>query len=1027
MPTLGILSELALSADGSVLAVGARDGYWDEGLPSPGFVQMFAETGAGWEPTARLVAPDGVWDDRFGISVALSGDGGTLVVGAVPPAPDQPSRAGVAYVFEDEGAGWGLEGRIESPSYFGFGWESTISEDGSRLLVQGYDQDPGSVLVHGVVYAYARDGSTWDLEARFEGDEEDVSFGGALGLDADGSTGVIGSYQADLYRGAAIVVRRTGSVWTRGEALSNPGLGPNSALGVSVAIGGRTIAAGATRGVGSASLFYAPDGFGVVADPVDQAGHPFAPVAFTATAAGADSIATQWQTSADAGLTWGDVPGATDPRLSFTPTLADSGRLYRAVFTDGDGATVVTRPATLTVLAATPIVTIAAAPSRFNEEAVFTIVVSATGEEPAPVGGSVEFAIGSFRTTAAVVDGVATVRAPALTLRPGVAIATADYSGDAPDMDPGATSLDYNVLKGAATIRLSVDPAAPSYGQAIDVVAAIDYGGADPGDAPRPTGYVQFAQPGRDLGLGPVVEAGGDVTAGVEASFFGLAGNVVTARYLGDDLYEPSAIVTTTFDQTPAATILVGAAAPTTFGEPVHFRAKVGSDSTAPPTGTIVATVLDSFGGTFRYEQAVGAGGVADFVFDGMRAGRLYVTLDYSDPDGRFMPSRDSETVDVARAPTSIVMSSSTELAAPGGLIRFTATVVSAITGAPVGSGGVTFVANGVVLDSVSIDPAGEASLWTRQLADVGSYAIVGMYGGSEDYLGSDSAVFVQHVGPSPALLRPTTTTTLTTSASTSTAGDRVAFTATVDSPNGGPTWGMVDFTIGGVIVATVPVQPDGRATLETSALVSGVYTVSASFRGSDYYQSSASPSLTQTVLPGATTPTTTNTRLESSGSPSLVGDSIVLTASVWAPDGGPRPTSGVVRFYVGLQAEREVAVDASGQAVLPIYSFIPGEYLVTAVYLGADGHQPSQSQHLVQVVSPRPSGAGATIVEVPAGPAMPVEPAAPAEPVGPAPALTRREQALARLRARREAVAAARAERLARLAHRRPPAARMR
>lgn len=1020
VPTLGFLSELALNADGSVLAVGANDGYWEEdGWASSGFVQMFAETEAGWEPTARLVAPEGERGDNFGISVSLSGDGGTLAVGAIPPAPGQPSRAGVVYIFGDEGDGWGLDGQIESPSFYGFGSESALSEDGSRLLVKGYDQDPDPDYFHGVVYAYARDGAAWNLEARFDGDEGDDSFGSSLDLNADGSTGVIGSPQADQYRGAAIVVERTGPTWARGESLSNPGLTPGHYLGVSVAIGGRTIAAGATGGPGSASLFYAPEGFEVVADPVDRIGDPFTAVTFTATAAGAASITTQWQTSFDDGLTWLDVPGATETRLSFTPTLADSGRSYRAVFTDGDGATAVSRAARLTVAPAAPIVTITAGPSRFNEEAVFTIVVAAMGgDSPAPVGGSVEFAIGSFRATAAVVDGVATVRVPALTLRPGVEVATADYSGDASGMAPGATSIYYNVLKGMTTIRLSVVPAFPIYGQMVHVIAAIDYGETDPGEGYRPTGYVQFAQPGRDLGLGLVVYEGADAAAGVEAAFFGLAGNVVTARYLGDDLYEHTAIVTTTFDQTPAPTILVGAAGQTTFGESVHFRAKVGSGSTAPMAGTIVATVLGAYGQTFRYEQPVGADGVADFVFDGMRAGRLHVTLDYFDAEGRFLPSRDFETIDVDRAPTSIVMSSSTELAAPGSWIRLTATVISQLTGEPVGSGTVTFIAGGLILDSVTIYPAGEASLWTPQLADVGSYEIVGWYLGSEDYLGSESAVFIQHVGPSPALLRPQTSTTLTTSAPTSTAGDGVAFTATVESPNGGPTSGMVDFSIGGVIVASVPVHPDGRATLATSQLVAGAYTVSASFRGSDYYQSSVSSSLTQTVLPGATTSTTTDIWLESSGSPSPVGEPVVLTASVWAPDGGPRPTSGVVRFYVGLQAEREVAVDAWGRATLSIGSFIAGEYSVTAVYLGAEGHQPSQSQHLVQVVLPRPSGSGSTIVDVPA---------VPAEPSAPARALTRREQALARMQARREALAAARADRLARFAQRRPPGARMR
>jgi hypothetical protein len=47
----------------------------------------------------------------------------------------------------------------------------------------------------------------------------------------------------------------------------------------------------------------------------------------------------QWQVSTDGGASFADLPGATAPTLSFVPTsVADTGNLYRAVFTNSAGS-----------------------------------------------------------------------------------------------------------------------------------------------------------------------------------------------------------------------------------------------------------------------------------------------------------------------------------------------------------------------------------------------------------------------------------------------------------------------------------------------------------------------------------------------------------------------------------------------------------------------------------------------------------------------------------------------------------------
>ena len=73
-----------------------------------------------------------------------------------------------------------------------------------------------------------------------------------------------------------------------------------------------------------------------------------ATVSFTAAASGIPTPTVQWQESTDDGVTFTDIPGATNTTLSFTPVLSDSGNQYQAVFTNICGVAP-TNAATLTV------------------------------------------------------------------------------------------------------------------------------------------------------------------------------------------------------------------------------------------------------------------------------------------------------------------------------------------------------------------------------------------------------------------------------------------------------------------------------------------------------------------------------------------------------------------------------------------------------------------------------------------------------------------------------------------------------
>ncbi|KKL28822.1 hypothetical protein LCGC14_2371310, partial [marine sediment metagenome] len=93
-------SSVAISGDTAV--TGAPHPSF--GTDGNGSAYVFARPSDGWADmteTAKLTASDGVINDMFGSSVAISGD--TVIAGAYRTGPD----TGSAYVFARPGGGWG--------------------------------------------------------------------------------------------------------------------------------------------------------------------------------------------------------------------------------------------------------------------------------------------------------------------------------------------------------------------------------------------------------------------------------------------------------------------------------------------------------------------------------------------------------------------------------------------------------------------------------------------------------------------------------------------------------------------------------------------------------------------------------------------------------------------------------------------------------------------------------------------------------------------------------------------------------
>ena len=208
-------------------------------------------------------------EDYFGQSVALSGDGRTLVVGAETEdsnatgidgdqANNSYSAAGAAYVFvQDDLGAWTQQAYIKAWNTDAgdrFGRSVTISDDGNTLAVGAFSEggdasgSGGNDLdASGAVYVYERDMSgTWSPSTYLKAsDAQSIgSFGIVVEISGDGQTLAVGA-TATGPTGAIYVYSRDASGWSEQVRLDAPD-DVNNLFGYHIAISddGDTLVAG---------------------------------------------------------------------------------------------------------------------------------------------------------------------------------------------------------------------------------------------------------------------------------------------------------------------------------------------------------------------------------------------------------------------------------------------------------------------------------------------------------------------------------------------------------------------------------------------------------------------------------------------------------------------------------------------------------------------------------------------------------------------------------------------------------------
>jgi hypothetical protein len=141
---------VALSSDGNTAAIG---GQFDAGGVGASWVFTRNSNGVWTQQGAKLVGAGGSPAEQ-GQSVALSGDGNTLVVGG------PLDNSGWIWIFKRSAGAWTQQGnRLTGTGEVGpgeFGWSVALSTDGGTALVGGKSDGLGSAAVLGAAWPFGQ-------------------------------------------------------------------------------------------------------------------------------------------------------------------------------------------------------------------------------------------------------------------------------------------------------------------------------------------------------------------------------------------------------------------------------------------------------------------------------------------------------------------------------------------------------------------------------------------------------------------------------------------------------------------------------------------------------------------------------------------------------------------------------------------------------------------------------------------------------------------------------------------------------
>ena len=265
----GTLIAVNARFDNSIPNVFNESGF---SIRSTGVVYVFETINNVWQQQALIQASNAESFDMFGSSLSLSANGQILAVGARDESSastgidgdmsnNSSEDSGAVYVFTRNGETWQQQTYLKasnSNTNFEFGSGVSLNSLGNLLAVSA----PGENEIlgnSGAIYIFGRDDQFWQQQALIRADGLTGNFNNAVSMDAEGSTLVVGASEEDTEgfgvhsnqttlvasidsdaanSGAAYVFEQINGVWRQRAYLKASNAGRFDRFGTSVSIAG---------------------------------------------------------------------------------------------------------------------------------------------------------------------------------------------------------------------------------------------------------------------------------------------------------------------------------------------------------------------------------------------------------------------------------------------------------------------------------------------------------------------------------------------------------------------------------------------------------------------------------------------------------------------------------------------------------------------------------------------------------------------------------------------------------------------
>jgi hypothetical protein len=363
---------------------------------------------------------------------------------------------------------------------------------------------------------------------------------------------------------------------------------------------------------------------------------------------------------------------------------------------------------------------------------------------------------------------------------------------------------------------------------------------------------------------------------------------------------------------------------------------------------TVVITI-----GTAKGTATIGSNGqfTASVTVSSLAVGAYPIQYSYAgDANLLSAPTDSSTTLTITAIATTTTLTSSVSPSIFGQSVMFTAKV-SASSGTPTGT--VTFKDGTTTLGTGTL--SGNQATFSTSLLAAGTHSITGVYGGSSDFAGSTSAVLSQTVNKAtPSITNPTPSQSVNVGTST------IQLTGTISAA--GPVYPTAGETVAitiGTAQGTAAIGSNGQFTgsVTVSSLAVGMYTIQYSYAGDANLLSAPTDSSTTLTVKSAG-PVTSQLSMTATPNPAVVGQTVILTATVAETIPGVIPTgnltfsepqvSGPALIYGNgdlVNGVVTVTIDASS----PL-QFTVGTHILAAVYSGDSNYSPTNISYTLVV-----------------------------------------------------------------------------